>query len=132
MLARVGRFPKIPFLHFTLFCATSLCNSRSLMSFPTHSFHVFLPLPLGLLPSTTTFLHSDTQSPCSFLSTCPNHLSLARLTNSEILSMFKRPLNSSVGTLSLNDTLHIHLIIILSVLSSLFISSVFIGQVSLP
>src|SRR5580693_5311742 len=92
MLARVGRFPKIPFLHFTLSCASSLCNPRSLMSFLTHSFHVFLPLPFGLLPSTTTFLHADTQSPCSFLSTCPNHLSLARLTNSEILSMFNRPL----------------------------------------
>src|SRR5437867_9011355 len=51
------------------------------MSFFTHSIHVFLSLPFLLTPPTTSkFLHLETQSSASLRSTCPNHLSLPRLT----------------------------------------------------
>src|SRR6184192_610057 len=50
------------------------------MSSFTHSIHVFLGLPFLTPPTTTKFLHLETQSPASLRSTCPNHLSLPRLT----------------------------------------------------
>src|SRR4051812_44414975 len=50
------------------------------MSLLTYSIHVFLGLPFPAPPTTTKFLHSETQSSASLRSTCPNHLSLPRLT----------------------------------------------------
>ena len=103
-------------------------------------FHVFVntlsPVFLGLprsLPftlSNTILLHAVSQSSGSLRSTCPNHLNLPRLTTSETLSMPSRLNCSAFAYLSLSFTLH--LIIILSVLSSLCISSAFIAHVSLP
>src|SRR3989441_8267447 len=51
------------------------------MSSFTHSIHVFLGLPFLTPPTISKFLHLETQSPASLRSTCPNHLSLPRLTN---------------------------------------------------
>ena len=42
----------------------------------THSFQVFLPLPLPFSPATEKSLHAETQSSSSFRSTCPIHLNL--------------------------------------------------------
>src|SRR5208282_6340284 len=104
------------------------------MSSSTDSRHVFLgqpqPLPFTLL--TTICLHADTQSSGCLRSTCSNHLSLPRLTTTETHSMSSRLNSSALAFLSLILTPHIHLIIILSVLSSLCISSAFIAHVSLP
>src|SRR6184192_2512233 len=72
------------------------------MSSFTHFIHVFLFPPFLTPPPTSKCLHLETQSSASLRSTCPNHLSMPRLT---ILS---------------------------SVLTSLRISTAFIGQVSLP
>src|SRR6188768_2510035 len=55
-------------------------HQKSFMSLVTHCNHVFLPLPLPTFPSTSTFVHFLTQSSSAFLSTCPNHLNLPRLT----------------------------------------------------
>src|SRR5882757_1966608 len=100
------------------------------MSSFTHSHQVFLPL--SLVPPISISLHDFTQSASSFLSKCPNHLSLPRLTTSDTLSIFNRFLRSSFGILSLNVTPHILLTIIISDLSSLRISSTLTGHVSLP
>src|SRR5664279_3316647 len=77
-LAQVGRFPKMPPLHTARSCAFSCFSINFFMSFvfATHSFQVLLPLPLPLFPSTSIFLHADTQSSLSLRSTCPNHLNL--------------------------------------------------------
>src|SRR5207249_3851647 len=96
----------------------------------THRIQVFRPLPLT--PSTANSLQAVTQSSPLFRSTCPNQRSLPRLTTSDTLSICKRCNNSSILTLSFNDTPHIHLNIILSALSSLCISSTLIAHVSLP
>src|SRR5664279_474456 len=63
-LARVGRFPKMPPLQTARSCASSCFSINFFISFQfaTHSFQVFLPLPLPLFPSTSIFLHADTQS----------------------------------------------------------------------
>src|SRR6184192_909529 len=50
------------------------------MSLFTHSIHVFLGLPFPAPPTTTKFLHLETQSSTSLRSTSPNHLSLPCLT----------------------------------------------------
>src|SRR5258706_547032 len=99
-------------------CASLLFNFDLFMSSCTHSCQVFLPLPLPLAPSTTRPLHADTQSVGHLCSTCPYHLSLPRLTTSEIPSMSKQLNNSSLLFLSLSVTSHINLTIILSVPSS--------------
>src|SRR3989442_667665 len=57
------------------------------MSSFTHSIHVFLGLPFLTPPTTSKFLHLETQSSASLRSTCPNHLSLPRLTTSSTPSI---------------------------------------------
>src|SRR5271166_6279814 len=131
--ARFRRFPRMPLLHTARSCVSSTQSFNHDMSSSTHSLHVFLglPRPLPFILSTTIFLHADTQSSGCLRSTCPNHLSLPRLTTTETLSMSSRLNSSALAFLSLSLTPHIHLIIILSVLSSLCISSAFIAHVSL-
>src|SRR5437899_3317504 len=102
------------------------------MSFFTHSIHVFLPLPFLAPPSTSKFLHLETQSSASLRSTCPNHLSLPRLTTLSTPTIPSPRLSSSLDLLSFRVTPDIHLTMLFSVLTSLCISSTFIGQVSLP
>src|SRR5664279_2695181 len=60
----------MPPLHTARSCASSCFSINFFMSFATHSFQVFLPLPLTLFPSTSIFLHADTQSSVSLRSTC--------------------------------------------------------------
>ena len=55
-LARVGRSPNMPLAEKARSCASSCFNFSFLMSYATHSFHDFLPLPLPLSPSTFNFL----------------------------------------------------------------------------
>src|SRR5437899_12636099 len=102
------------------------------MSSFTHSIHVFLGLPFLTPPTSSKFLHLETQSPASLRSTCPNHLSLPRLTTLSTPSIPSPCLSSSLGILSFRVTPDIHLTMLFSVLTSLCISSTFIGQVSLP
>src|SRR5258706_4564097 len=92
----------MPLLQAARSCASLLFNLNLFMSSCTHSCQVFLPLPLPLTPSTTKLLHADTQSVGSLRSTCPYHLSLPRVTTSEIPSMPKR-LNSSRTNIFFND-----------------------------
>src|SRR2546426_1042876 len=101
------------------------------MSLARHCFHVFKPLPAALAPSTTSPLQPETQSSTFLHSTCPNHLNLPLLTTSDTPSISKRFHSSSIFTLIFNCTLHIHLIIQLSVLSNLRMSSSFSADVSL-
>src|SRR3989441_12732173 len=102
------------------------------MSSFTHSIHVFLDLPFLTPPTTTKFLHLEIQSPASLRSTCPNHLSLPRLTTLSIPTIPSLLLSSSLDLLSFRVTPDIHLTMLFSVLTSICISSTFIGQVSLP
>src|SRR5258706_4952930 len=102
----------MPLLQAARSCASLLFNLNLFMSSCTHSCQVFLPLPLPLTPSTTKLLHAETQSVGSLRSTCPYHLSLPRLTTSEIPSMPKRLNNSSLLFLSRSVTPHINLTII--------------------
>ena len=90
--ARVRRFPRMPLLHTARSCVSSTQSFNLDMSSSTHSLHVFLglPRPLPFILSTTIFLHADTQSSGCLRSTCPNHLSLPRLTTTETLSMSSR------------------------------------------
>src|SRR2546425_9269094 len=115
-------------------CASFSFNPLSFMSFVTHSIHVFLLLlPFFFTPPTTSnFMHLDTQSSASLRSTCQNHLSLPRLTTPSTPSIPSLSLSSSLGLLSFKVTPDIHLTMVFSVLTSLCISSFFIGQVSLP
>src|SRR5437899_559300 len=101
------------------------------MSSFTHSIHVFLGLPFLTPPTTSKFLHLETQSPDSLPSTCPNHLSLPRLTTLSTPAIPIPRLSSSLDLLSCRITPDIHLTMLFSVLTSLCISSTFIGQVSL-
>ena len=57
-----------------------------MMSSFTHSFQVFLFLPLHLTLATSIFLQADTQSSTLLLSRCPNHFNLPCLTTSATLS----------------------------------------------
>src|SRR3989441_3573123 len=102
------------------------------MSSFTNSIHVFLGLPFLTLPTISKFLHLETQSPASLRSTCPNHLSLPRLITLSTPTIPSPRLSSSLDLLSFTVTPHIHLTMLFSVLTSLFISTTFIGQVSLP
>src|SRR5664279_667540 len=119
-------------LHTALSCASSFFSINFFMSFATHSFHVFLPLPLPFFPSTSILLHADTQSSVSLRSMCPNHLSLPWRTTSDTLTSPSLSRSSSLEFLSFSVTPHIHLIIILSALSSLCMSSTLIAHISLP
>src|SRR5206468_12797627 len=122
--------PKIILLHLSLFRTSSSLKPNSFISLLTHSHHTFLLLPLHAL--LTISIHFFTHSSSDFLITCPNHLNLPTLTPSDTESTPSCFLNFSGATLSFNLTPHIHLIIILSVLSRRCISSTFTGQVSLP
>src|SRR6266516_4187916 len=102
------------------------------MSVVTPSIHVFLPLPFLMPPTTSKFLHLETQSSGSLRFTCPNHLILPRLTTLSTLSIPNPCLSTSLVLLSFRVTPDIHLIILFSILTNLCISSTFIGQVSLP
>src|SRR5437867_7043803 len=102
------------------------------MSVVTHSIHVFLSLPFLLPPTTSKFLHLETQSSAFLRSTCPYHLSRPRLTTLSTLSIPKPCLSSSHVLLSFRVTPDIHLTILFSVLGSLCKSTFFIAQVSLP
>ena len=124
----------MPFLHTARSCVSITLRFNFAMSSSTHCRHVFLGLlrPLPFTLSTTMLLHADTQLSGCLRSTCQNHLNLPRLTTSETYSVSSRLNSSSLAFLSLSFTSHIHLIIILSLLSSLRISSAFIAHVSLP
>src|SRR5664279_4111140 len=122
----------MPPLHTARACASSCFSINFFMSFATHSFQVFLPLPLPLFPFTSIFLQADTKSSVSLRSTCPNHLSLPWHTMSDTLTIPCLYRSSSLEFLSFSITPHIHLIIILSALSSLCMSSILIAHVSLP
>src|SRR5260221_1812061 len=74
--------------HSTRSWATSRLRPISFMSLFTTSIHVFCGLPLGFSPSTSKTVQPYTQSQSSFLSTCPNHLSLFRFTTTTIASIF--------------------------------------------
>src|SRR5437867_7494064 len=102
------------------------------MSSFTHSIHVFLLLPFLTPPTTSKFLHLETQSSASLRSTCPNHLSLPRLTTLSTPTILSPRLSYSLDLLSFRVTPDIHLTMLFSVFTSLCISSTFIGQVSLP
>src|SRR3989441_9359796 len=123
--------PTIDLLHKGLFCASSFFNPHSFMSFATHSIHVFLGLPFLTPPTTSKFLHLETQSPASSRSTCPNHLSLPRLTTLSTPTIPSPHLSSSLDLLSSRVTPDIHLTLLFSVLTCLCISFTFIGQVTI-
>src|SRR5580692_11557814 len=112
-------------------CASDLLSFKSVMSFSTHCRQVFLPLPFGLIPSTTKSLHDDTQSPLALRSPSPNQPSLPRLTTVSTASTPRLSSNSLVVLLCVNETPHIHLTMNLSALSNLRISSTLTAQVSL-
>src|SRR2546425_241697 len=124
--------PTIDLLHKGLFCASSFFNPHSFMSSFTYSIHVFLGLPFLKLPTTSKFLHLETQSPASLRSTHSNHLSLPRLTTLSTSTIPSPRLSSSLDHLSFRVTPDIDLTTPLSVLSSLCIPPTLIGQVSLP
>src|SRR5580698_9822482 len=84
---------------------------KSHISFSTHCHHVFLGLPLPLLPGTFIFLQADTQSSSSLHSTCPNDLSRPLLTTSKISSTPCHIMKFSALILSCSETPHIHLAI---------------------
>ena len=98
--------------------------------------HPLLPClawsPYPLFPSTLINLHSDTMFPSAILSTCPYHLSLPISTNSLTPCIPMRFLNSSFVFRCFKDTPLIHLTILISALSSRFMSSSFAAHVSLP
>src|SRR5437867_6114465 len=100
------------------------------MSLFTHCIHVFLLPPFLTPPPTSKCLHLETQSSASLRSTCPNHLSMPRLTTLSTLSIPTPELFTFSSVLQ--GTPDIHLTILFSVLTSLRISTAFIGQVSLP
>src|SRR5579863_4451071 len=122
----------MPLRHTPRSRASSLLRCNLSMSSLTHSIQVFLPLPLSLLPATTKSLHFDTHSSAPLRFTCPNHLNLPRLTRSATLIIFKLSSSSCDLFLSFSVTPHIHLTIILSVLSSCCTLATFRGHVSLP
>src|SRR5207247_7018955 len=98
----------------------------------TQSIHVFLGLPFLTPHTTSKFLHLETQSPSSLRFTCPNHLSLPRLTTLSTPTIPSPCLSSLLDLLSFRVTPDIHLTMLFSVLTRLCISSSFVGQVSLP
>jgi len=77
-------------------------------------------------------LHTFSQSLPSFRNTCPYHRNLFRCSTEIMSSKPSLPLNSLLGTLSCNFTLHIHLTILISALWSATSFFFLTGQVSLP
>src|SRR5206468_9652776 len=102
------------------------------MSSFTHFIHVFLFPPFLTPPPTSKCLHLETQLSASLRSTCPNHLSLPRLTTLSTLSIPNPRLRSSLFLLSFRVTPEIHLSIQFSILISFCISTAFVSQVSVP
>ena len=95
-------------LHTSLNITHSGCKpNTSTMSSSTHSFQVFLFLPLHLTPATSTYLEADTQSSTLLRSRCPNHLNLPCLTTSATLcTMYIAQINSAAllnEPIQLND-----------------------------
>jgi len=66
----------ICFLHPLRSTASSLFSLHAWQSFSTICVQVFFGLPLGLVPSTSYFIHFFTQSLSSFCSTCPYYCNL--------------------------------------------------------
>ena len=79
----------------------------------------FFGLPAGWLPSISNRVVLFTQSSSSFLSTWPNHLSLALLTTSMMLYICRFSRSSLLVKLSFSETPFIHLTILFSDLSSM-------------
>src|SRR6478609_4159729 len=125
-------FPQVPCLHNARSLAVSFFRPHSSIVFFTSSSQVLTGRPTLLFPSTISLLHADIMSPSCFLSRCPNHLSLLLSTTSATPVTSKRSLKSTLLFLAFNDTPHIHLTIIISVLSNCCMSSLFIAHVSLP
>ena len=88
-------------LHFFLSWISSLSIFSSAITASTHSNHVLLGLPTGLLPSTLNSIHFFTQSSSAFLITCPYHLSLTLLMTVVIGSTSTSLPNSSFGQVGL-------------------------------
>ena len=112
--------------------SSSLFNPHSLMYFSTTWLHVILSLPRHLLPSTSSDMIFFTQSSSSFPSTCHNDLTLFCFTASDTDSTPILSLSSALGTVSLSDTPHIYLTILISVRSNLPLCSTVMAHVSLP
>src|SRR6266536_3131310 len=87
--------------HSTRSRASSRLRPIPFMFIFTTSIHVFFGLPLGFGPSTSKTVQPFTQSQSSFLSTCPNHLSLFHFTNTPITSTTILSLNITLVILSL-------------------------------
>ena len=85
------------------------------------------PYSLHLLPGS---MSSSTTS--SFCSTCPNHLNLFCFMASDTDSIPILSLSSALSTLSLSDTPHIHLTILIFIRSNLPLCSTVMAHVSLP
>jgi hypothetical protein len=99
---RVSCFvPWILPLHKLLSFASAGDKAHILISSYNVFIHVFLGLPLGLLPSTSILVHLFAQSSSPFLSTCPNHLNLFLLHTSMTGSTPVPALSSVVRILSL-------------------------------
>src|SRR5437867_10942049 len=121
--------PTIESLQYVLSYASSFLSPNSSMSSFTQFIHVFLFPPFPTPPTTSKRRHSETQSSAPLRSTCPNHLSLPRLTTLSTLSIPKPFLRSLVLLLSFSVIPDIHLTMLFSVLTSLCILSFFISQV---
>jgi len=106
----------ICFLHLLRSMTSSLFNPRALQSFSTISLQVSFGRPLGLAPFTSYSIHYFTQSLSSFRNTCPYHRNLFCCSTEIMSSKPSLPLNSLLGTLSCNFTLHNHLTILISAL----------------
>jgi hypothetical protein len=112
---RVGGFqfsPSILPLHKLLSFASAGDRAHLVSSFNAY-IQVFLGLPLSLFPSTSNLEHLYAQSSSLFLSTCANHTSPFLLYKSLMGSVPILALSSLLGFLSLNDTSHIHPIILI-------------------
>src|SRR5437867_3782935 len=129
--ARVRRYQQLnPSNMSYLVHLSSLVRAFSCLYSHTASMSSYFP-PFFTPPPTSKCLHLETQSSTSLRSTCPNHLSMPRLTTLSTLSIPNPRLSSSLFLQSFRVTPDIHLTILFSVLTSLRISTAFIGQVSL-
>ena len=88
-----------------------------------------LPLPLTLFTLYNMFLLLIHHA--SFQNTYPSHLNQFLLTSSDISSIPIQSLSSTLVTLSLRDTPHIHCSILISVCSNCPVCSAFMAEVSL-
>ena len=119
-------------LHLSRSLAHAGRTPLTLRSFSRTSFQLLGGLPTLPPPSTSgSVLHLSIHEP-TLLSTCPYHLRRLSRIKSSMLLKPKRLLSSEEGTLSLNETPQIHLIMALSALSRRIVSSSFTAQVSHP